>query len=409
MARKRSAVNENIIGLLKQFVRNKTHLPCSSFADMQQLQLQVKNAINEYLSIQTLNRFFGLIHNRFKPAASTLDILSRFVNYRSFAEFELFNRELLNSHNECSDHAGLIISLLSNVEPSTIDEGGLLCVLKNLVDLMEKDSCLAKDVYPFLASTEFGQKYFFEHLVNIDALNGHYGEGLAYYLLNTQNREQQFFAYCMLCFRYFLSDNQLLFYNYFNKIIDYKRSEIKTFHPNLIARYYATIVFSNFLNNELVNISDEATTVIQGLRKNHEIGVSFPMVEYIFGRALILVGEYHSASEILRQASADVEHTISSTYPGFVNQYNLLQLYADFNDGQINEQKAIKHLQSIEAKPFYFLSQNFFTLLLLDLRKSLSSNALIETINRQTEILVKKTGFHFFETKENSGTMEKSA
>lgn len=161
MARKRSAVNENIIGLLKQFVRNKTHLPCSSFADMQQLQLQVKNAINEYLSIQTLNRFFGLIHNRFKPAASTLDILSRFVNYRSFAEFELFNRELLNSHNECSDHAGLIISLLSNVEPSTIDEGGLLCVLKNLVDLMEKDSCLAKDVYPFFGKYRIWPEVFF--------------------------------------------------------------------------------------------------------------------------------------------------------------------------------------------------------------------------------------------------------
>lgn len=410
MPRKPTVVNNDMIKLLQQFIRNKTHLPCNGFADMQQLQLLVNKEVNEYISTQTFNRFFGLIHNDFKPAASTLDILSRFVNYQSFAEFELLNAELLDSNGEQSGQAELIMSLLSDVKPSGLNEDGLLCILKNLVEMMEKSPGLAKEVYPFLAGTEFGQKYFFEHLVNIDALNTHYGEGLNFYLLHAKSREQQFFAYNMLCFRYFLSSNRLLFTNYFNKIVEYKRSELKTFHPLLVARYYATIIFNNALNNEPVDIADEVLSQIRALKKAGEQCEFLPTVEYVFARALILTGTHDVALEILRQDSTCIQHTIPSVaHEGFINQYRLLQLYAGYHTGQLSEQKALRQIQLIEEEPFYFLSQDFFTLLLLKLRRQFLPEALVHTIDRQIDVLIQKTGFHFFERKEESNKIAKSA
>lgn len=410
MSRKPTAVNDHVIKLLQQFVRNKTHLPCSSFADMQQLQLLVNKEVNDYISTQTLNRFFGLIHNDFKPAASTLDILSRFVNYQSFTEFELLNEELLNSDGDHSGQAELIMALLAGVKPSGLNENGLLCILKNLVELMEKSPSLAKEVYPFLASTEFGQKYFFEHFVNIDALNTHYGEGLNFYLMHAKSREQLFFAYNMLCFRYFLSNNRLLFSNYFNKIVEYKRSELKTFHPLLIARYYTTIIFNSALNNESADVIDEAVSVMRGLKNHNEQCEFLPTAEYVFARALVLIGEHGLALEILRQDSTCIQHIMpSAAHRGFINQYRLLQLYAGYHNGQITEQNAIKQMQSIEEEPFYFLSQNFFTLLLLNLRRQFLPKSLVNTIDRQIEVLVQKTGFYFFEKKDELDEIAKSA
>lgn len=410
MSRKPTAVNDDVIKQLQHFIRNKTHLPCNSFADMQRLQLLVKKEVNEYISIQTLNRFFGVIHNDFKPAASTLDILSRLVNYKSFSEFKLLNEELLNSESDHCGQAELIVSLLSGVKPSGLNENGVLCILKNLVELMEKSPCLAKEVYPFLASTEFGQRYFFEHFVNIDALNRHYGEGLNFYLLHAKSREQQFFAYNMLCFRYFLSNNRLLFSNYFNKIVEYKRSELKVFHPILIARYYSTIIFNKAFNNEPIDMMDEAVNAILALKKFSEHGEFLPTAEYIFARALILTGSYGVALEILRQDSRCIQHTIpSAAHQAFINQYRLLQLYAGYHNGPINEQKAIKQLVSIEEEQFYFLSQDFFTLLLLNLRKQLLPKTLVNSTDRQIEVLVQKTGFYFFEKKEELDSIVKSA
>jgi hypothetical protein len=80
MSRKPTSVNNKSLQLLKGFVQNKSHLSCTCFAEIQQLQSEIKKNVNEYISVQTLNRFFGLIKNDFKPSITTLNILGRYVD-----------------------------------------------------------------------------------------------------------------------------------------------------------------------------------------------------------------------------------------------------------------------------------------------------------------------------------------
>src|SRR3712207_3610692 len=91
MARKSLLVRRESLETLRQLLRKKSNLDCSNSSDMQKMQVEIKKATGFYLSIQTLNRFFGLVQSGFNPSLDTLNILSQFLKYKSFQEFEKIN------------------------------------------------------------------------------------------------------------------------------------------------------------------------------------------------------------------------------------------------------------------------------------------------------------------------------
>ena len=88
MSRTPNIVNPDSIERLKLHIKEKSGISGNSFREIQQLICYIKKDTEEYLSVQTLNRFYGLITSNFSPSLSTLNILSLFLNYCSFEEFE---------------------------------------------------------------------------------------------------------------------------------------------------------------------------------------------------------------------------------------------------------------------------------------------------------------------------------
>ncbi len=399
MPRKPTQVSNTSILLLKQFVQKKANLNCQSFADIQQLQFKIRKSIDEYLSVQTLNRFFGLIKNDFKPSAVTLNILARYINYNSFEEFELLQAEAKEKDTESSATVMLLNSLFSTMEYNGKIESGVLSIVRNLHFLMQKHTSLAKDVYPFMASSQFGRKYFYEQFVHIDSLNKSYGDGLNYFLIHCKDKESCFFAYNVLCLRYFLSERQQQQQHYYKKVSAYALEEIKEFNTTNIARYYATLVLNELHFANIDETVKEALRLFKETRINNLRASVWLQPEMILAEALLLRDEHELAWGVLEEGKRCF-NAIGDTIPNEIKtQYDLMHLYASYYAGKISTGKAATELLSLQAKPVSFMSKDYYALLLNNLYNDVLPKSFGKLTDQQIELLIKKTGFFFFDKK----------
>src|SRR5688572_17012218 len=135
MARKRNQVNACILEALKDQVKLRSNLECNSFADMQQLQQEIRKTMDEYLSLQTLNRLFGIIRNDFSPSLNTLNIIAQYLQYNSFREFVELNDKPGLLKKLASFESKFIFSVFSSVDPDKEDDHILQTVIRNILNI----------------------------------------------------------------------------------------------------------------------------------------------------------------------------------------------------------------------------------------------------------------------------------
>ncbi|MBQ9463335.1 MAG: hypothetical protein IJU68_06725 [Bacteroidales bacterium] len=75
------------IAYLIQEVEKKYGRKVNTSTDFESLSVVIERDINEYISASTLKRMWGYVTLKPEPRVSTLDLLSRFIGYSSFAEF----------------------------------------------------------------------------------------------------------------------------------------------------------------------------------------------------------------------------------------------------------------------------------------------------------------------------------
>lgn len=395
MPRKPTHVDESALDTLRQFIRTKASLECTSFYEIQLLQDKIRKEVSDHLSVQTLSRFFGLTKNGFKPSAGTLNILARYTDYHSFGEFELLNKNIETTDSSVIFH--MITSMFSQIEPGSTEEKGLIQVLKNVYRMIERDDRLCMEIYPFMASTQFGRKYFFEKFVHIDALGKHYGAGIKYYLLHAIEREQQFFAYGTLCFRYLLTGDDIRFYHYYHLLQQFELPEVMSFHPWLIGRYFASAVYRQCIEKQTPDIGDEARKVLS--QKNHFAGRygNFPYIEYVLGEALILAEDFEAAWAVLNSCNHPASDVPEGAEEGYLAQFDLLKLFSGFFSGKIHPSRMPANLSILKKRPFYFLSVSYFSIFLFILETNLDLKpTIIRNLKNHIMYLVEKTGFVHF-------------
>lgn len=397
MARKRTAVNENALPLLKRLIRIKLNLNCSTSSHIQQLQHEIQQITGEYLSSQTLNRFFGIIHTGFNPSIHTLDTLARFVGYKSFAEFEMLNAEKNADQINSTFTSRFIVAVFSQINPEDNIEPGILQVIKNIATLMADDRQLAAEVYYAMSPSVFGRKFFFEQFVNVDALDSVYGDGLQYYLLNAHNREQKFFAYILYCYRYFLTAHVTLFQKYFTLLNAFRQSEIMTFHPLLVDRYYAVLVFNQVMGKKDNNNADS----IKGDLADFDIWSSHAKscycAGYLVGDALLLAGEFGRSWEILNSDEIKPSSLTGCLQDEFVTHLGILKLMSGYFSNHISTKRALSLFVELNERPLPVLLHDYLSFYLLLLKRSLFPKAIVrKEVNEQIQYLIKKTGFVYF-------------
>lgn len=396
MARKRTAVNENALQLLKRLIRIKLNLDCSTSSHIQQLQHDVQLATGESLSSQTLNRFFGIIRTGFNPSVHTLDTLARYVSYKSFSEFETLNAGKKTEQINSTFSSKFIVAVFSQIDTEDKIEPGILQVIKNIATLMADDRQLAADVYCAMAPSVFGRKFFFEQFVNIDALDSIYGDGLQYYLLNAHNREQKFFAYVLYCYRYFLTGHATLFQKYFHLLNAFRQSEIMNFHPLLVDRYYAVLVFNQIMQKKENNSLDSMNELADfDIWSSHAKSCYY--AGYLVGEALLLAGEFGRSWEVLNSDEIKPSSLSGCLQDEFVTHLNILKLMSGFFSNHISTKRALSLYAELNDKPLPVLLHDYLSFYLLFLKRSLFPKAIVrKEVSEQIQYLVKKTGFVYF-------------
>jgi hypothetical protein len=407
MPRKQLTINPDHLDALKQFVREKAKLHCNSTADIEELRLKIKASQNERLSPQTLKRLFGVIKSNFNPALDTLNILSRYLGYESFSDFEAFNEGKQPQPHQRSLTFNVLAAILNHLEQPKMDSDKINQLVQNILMVIERDPSLCTDFYPYAAATDFGRKHFYEQNVNMDALNGHYGNGLKLYLVHATNNLERLYAYCMLCLKYFLKEDIELFFQYYSFLKLYDKDDIQQSPPLTASRYYATLILGNALQNTLaLNIETLMADI-----KNHEgrnacikrdPNCISPIID-----ALVLTGYLDEAYQLLRNISITVypmEQSGNRTY----NQLNLMVLFIEVFSGKISIGKAThKYNNSIDGNypkgcEMYYTIFEKILKEFLRMRQNNGNNA------RHLLHLINETGFNYFHLFKNRLLSEKS-
>jgi len=76
------------ISFLRQDVGKKFGSRLATTADFNRLAEDMRNSIGETCGCSTLKRIWGYVSGGTKPSISTLNILSRYIGYKGFAEYE---------------------------------------------------------------------------------------------------------------------------------------------------------------------------------------------------------------------------------------------------------------------------------------------------------------------------------
>ena len=115
-------MRNSLIPILKSRIEQKFGEPISHTYQCSALQEKILEETGEWLGLSTLKRLFGLVSNSHMPRLSTLNIMSRYLGYENYSEFELENgvEELVSEFTEIESietenlKAGEIVSLRYN-------------------------------------------------------------------------------------------------------------------------------------------------------------------------------------------------------------------------------------------------------------------------------------------------------
>jgi len=388
MSRKKTEIDKNILETLKYQIKIKSGLECNTFNQISWLQQDIKKSVNENLSLQTLNRLFFLIKTSFNPSLNTLNVLSQYLRYSSFAEFSHLNSNRNNDKKHSSFELRFILALFSNINPNAESDLILQKVIKNTFKISKQDEKTFDGLYPSMAATPFGRKFFFEQYINMDGLDKEYGDGLKYYMLYADTKEQMLFATNLLCYRYFLTSDISSFSNYFKLINNYRVNDVMTFSPLLKGQYHATMIFAQYFGLRLdageINLNN-----VQTQSSFYE--------RYFLAEALVLTNEFEHAWSLLNSGSTPSYSLYPSDDEELATQHDILWLISGFYSKRINFYRAMQIYSQVKDKPMKFLSEKLYTLFLLFLKRDLLYKTInLNEINSQILHLINETKFIHF-------------
>jgi hypothetical protein len=348
---------------LRTIIIKKFGKPIGNHYDVIQLQDAIERDAGKRISTQTIKRFFGLIKSSSRPDPSTLDAFAGYLNFTSYKDFQTW-LQLLNSNATSTENdwaSEIVLHILKDIYPENLHEQGILQLVKNLFSLFERHPNLTSTIYPKLAESKFGRRYFFQQFVHYDALASHYGMGLEHYLLHESDKHSRLFALSMLCLRDFLTCNDSGCNYYYDKIKEYSLQEVNQYHPFLIGRYYASKLFSNA--NAGINSADYISEVNHLLLNNDytctDIYEGFPCVELVFAEGLIFTGYFEQAFQLLDDNKVKRYHHPVMMDDAFKNHLNILRSFSGLLAGKQSVAQTQKQLPALERAPVYFLCSNY--------------------------------------------------
>lgn len=395
MSRTPNIVNPDSIERLKLHIKEKSGISGNSFREIQQLICYIKKDTEEYLSVQTLNRFYGLITSNFSPSLSTLNILSLFLNYCSFEEFEKLS---VYKNSRSSLHTSvekLFQSLFFNSYTACNDKN-LKWIFHNLYCMIEKNEILPEDIYPLMAQSPFGRNLFYEQFVYIDKLNGWYGDSLKYLEMQVTTCQEKIFVWSTLCCKYFLNNDCEMFNLYFKKIDQIDKRLLNNIDMLVIARYNAARIYEVIMNNKPVTIISELETMISQPVDGQNKSEEFFNAACIIAKPLILGKFFAEAYNFLNSIKSNLLVIKDVEDRARFNEFKLLKFYAGFAAGVLNDKNIFTEIEKIQTGPFHLLTKEYYTAFLNIFYLSSENKSKVKQAKQNLVHFINTTSFHFF-------------
>ena len=358
-----------------------------SSRDCIQLSDEIFQKTKFQLNPNTLRRFFGLVKASFPPSHSTLTILSKYCGFQSVDDFRYVSKS--NGHSEISNESTLhfLVSLFRDITVKDANDKTFLSLVINTVNFLNRNPALTDKFQCQISKTKNGQEFYFEKFVNIDKLNGYYGNGLRYYYSEKRIINSQVFAHSLLVYRYWLTGNNEMLKKHFLILEQQKLNNAVT--PFIYGRYWAAQLYhAHVFGQSADKIILAAYKYYTSVSKEYS-ATSFPRFELYMAEALVLTGYCEEGLYYIQQAKKNYTENDDYNYWKFFQNFILLETiaYAKISDGAgVDELFA-----QINPMEFYFLRKTFSNILYLLLIDQLKKQGLKH--DEQLDALINETVF----------------
>lgn len=254
----------------------------------------------ETINANTLRRFFGLVKADYPPSHSTLTILSKYCGFNSTEEIASISQHGTAETSVNNEEVlRYLVSLFRNTQVAPTQERTFFPIVEQTVAFLERTPSLIDKFQREIAKTPTGQYYYYEKLVNIDRLNGYYGEGLRHYLRSKTNEEGKVFAHSMQVFRHWLTRNKEELLRHYAEIE--KIDPASQFPDHILGRFIAARIYHAHVTRGAIDkVLVESKRFHGGIiARREDSPFSFPDFELILCEALLLTGHFDEGAEYI--------------------------------------------------------------------------------------------------------------
>ena len=303
-------MKNDLLPTLRKELENSFGRKVLSSRDCLQMVDDIYQKTGYTINTNTLRRFFGLIKTDYNPSPSTLAILLKYCGFNSIDELQKISSTINTdtSINKEEVHH-FLVSLFKNLDTDEDNSPVIDSLVNQTILFLERNPSMIDRFQREIADTAAGQYYYFERAVNMDRLNGYYGDGLRLYLRAKNNNEAIVFANSIQVFRHWLT--------YETEQVEAAMSAIRTitatnsFPPHIFARYIAARLYYAHIKGEAIDkITAEASKYY--MASISRSGILSSDFELIVTEALILTNHYTEGREYIKKGRSRLSGTKKS-------------------------------------------------------------------------------------------------
>ena len=269
------------LSALKKEIEQNFGRKISSYRDCIQLVEDIYQKTELNINVNTIRRFFGLVKTNYAPSHSTLAIFSKYCGFSSADELENISLAPISEKDINKEEVyHYLVSLFKNIPVSDIYVPVMEPIVQQTIIFLERNLSLIDRFQRDVAATKGGQFYYYERCVNMDRLNGYYGDGLKHYLRSKNDNESKLFANSLLVLRYWMTEDLSLLEKHMKEVLRIYAEG--NYSPNTMSRYFAARLY--YLNAK--NESTERT--LADIAKYHNTNIHDAKEVSIFSFDLVI-------------------------------------------------------------------------------------------------------------------------
>ncbi|MFT3675234.1 MAG: hypothetical protein QM781_05000 [Chitinophagaceae bacterium] len=394
-------MDKHLLPALRKEIENTFGRKVLSSRDCLQLVDDLYHKTGYTVNANTLRRFFGLVQTQYSASPSTLTILSKYCGFGSVDEIlQLITLPQAGEKKELAADEVLhyLVSLFKNLPVAEGHNPVAESVILQTVSFLDRHPGLIDPFQREIARTTAGQYYYYELSVNMDQLNGYYGDGLLYYIRARPTDEAQLFAHSLQVFRYWLTGDRAGMDKHMQVLQTLSVTNACPSH--VLGRLIAARIFYAQVCQEPVEpiLGDATKYLVSLLAGSRDIPIpTYPDFELAVCEALVLTGMEDEGAEYIRRGKSLLAF---SRQDNPVNPFAMWEYIIGSRKETLRRQLPGKKSGLLPSYNYY-LHRKYNNLVLLTLTKHTKRQ------QQQLDQLVTETGYTAFRKIKSRSVTEK--